>query len=592
VFDASLSTAFGIGLAQSTHANVLSRARLDESLRRMGRKDKPRIDETLGREIGIRESVRGLVVPAIGRIGSQYTLSARLIDPHTGVQVRSYLEHAADANAVLDALGRIGDAIRRDLGESLPSIRADSRPLPLVTTASLEALQNYAAGQELWWQGKYPEAVVQYERAIGHDPDFAMAHAALGNAYLSFIYNDEVLGKKHLDGALALADRTTERERMYLQAAYEARLGDRQFAITLYETYLFRYPDDEGVRHNLANLLRELRRFEEAVVQYQEVIRVAPANASALINLATVQANLGRYDESLATYQRAFDIEPTWKGGSNLNHEYGMVLVRAGRAVEARAVFALTLGTPPERPRGLRSLALVDVYEGRYQRALPQFAEAVRLNDSLQRTLSAGRDWFFLASTYETLGDRRRHLDALKQATTDYEASRALGFLTRAGVAWARAGQLAEAERVLAVVRTMPTNPDASYPSEVARLEGEVHVARGRLAEGIERLQWADVQQGAMPALTKPALARAYERAGRLDHAVAAYEALLDTDAFGWEPQQDWLDAHYRLAALYAKRGDTDRARTLLDRFLTLWKDADAGVPLLDGARRLRAELP
>jgi tetratricopeptide (TPR) repeat protein len=591
VFDASLSTAFVVGLAQSAHANILPRPRMDEALRRMGRTDRPSIDEALGRELAQRERVRGVVVPGIGRLGQRYVLSARLVDPVTGTTVRSYLEHADHADGVLDALGRIGDAIRRDLGESLASIREVSRPLPQVTTASLEALRNHADGLALWRRGQYKEAVVHQQRAVELDPDFAMAHAALGNAYLSFIYNETDLGKQHLDRALSLADRTTERERMYLQATYEARLGNRQRAIDLYKAYLFRYPDDAAVRYNFGNLLRDLQRLDDAAAEYREVIRLAPGDANAHINLATADAQAGRVDQSLASYERAFALEPTWKTGGNLNHEYGFTLVSAGRVEEARAVFGLTLEAPEERPRGLRSLALLDLYEGRYTTAEPRLTESVRLNGALGRTLSEGRDWLYLSILREGLGDRRGQIECLDHATSLFQRTSAFAFLVRAGVAYARAGALSKAERVHVVVKKLPINNDGAFLSDLARLEGEISLARGQVAASLERLEWADAQQGALTEQTKEALAHAHERAGNADAAIAAYEALLKRMAIGWEPQQAWLAAHYRLATLYAKHGHPDRARAALDRLLTLWRNAEPGIPLLVAARRLRADL-
>ena len=219
VFDTTLATAFAVGLGQSAHANLLSRSRIDESLKRMGRTDTARIDRTIGREIAVREGVKALLAPGINRVGQQYVLSAELIDPQTGTTVRSYSERARAHDDILDALGLIVDAVRRDLGESLASIRTQSRPLPLVTTASLEALRQHTDGTLQWTRGRYEEAMVHFRSAVELDPDFAMAHAALGQAYLSFVSNQPKLGKQHLERALSLADRTTERERRYLQAS-------------------------------------------------------------------------------------------------------------------------------------------------------------------------------------------------------------------------------------------------------------------------------------------------------------------------------------------------------------------------------------
>ena len=52
-------------------------------------------------------------------------------------------------------------------------------------------------------------------------------------------------------------------------------------AADLNRAYLSLYPDDYGVRYNLANHLMQTRRYGEAVEQFQEVVRVWPAYAGA-----------------------------------------------------------------------------------------------------------------------------------------------------------------------------------------------------------------------------------------------------------------------------------------------------------------------
>src|SRR5580704_8506760 len=91
-FDNALGTAFTVSIAQSRYANVYPRMQLDAVLQRMGRRQGERITASLGREICQRESVRGLIVSSITRTGQEYSLTAQLIDPQTGVPVRAYTE--------------------------------------------------------------------------------------------------------------------------------------------------------------------------------------------------------------------------------------------------------------------------------------------------------------------------------------------------------------------------------------------------------------------------------------------------------------------------------------------------------------------
>jgi tetratricopeptide (TPR) repeat protein len=281
------------------------------------------------------------------------------------------------------------------------------------------------------------------------------------------VFNQDKLGREHLEKALSLAGRTTERERMFMEASYQHRLGDKPYAVTLYRALLQTYPDHYNARHNLGNLLRELRRFDEAAAEYEEVIRLAPGHASALINLATALSQADRAAEALDAYDRAFAIEPGWKSGSNLNHEYGFAFVRAGRLEDASKVFALTLSSAEERPRGLRSQALLDMWQGKYRDAEPRLIEAARLNEALKRSLSRGRDFVYLAILREGLGDRRGSLEYLDRAVVEYEKSSAATFLARAGVLYVRAGLPERGQRVLETARQQIKESAQAVPYEL-----------------------------------------------------------------------------------------------------------------------------
>jgi len=92
---------------------------------------------------------------------------------------------------------------------------------------------------------------------------------------------------------------------------------------------------------------------------------------------------------------------------------------------------------------------------------------------------------------------------------------------------------------------------------------------------------------------TIEALARAYVAAGDLNQAITWYEKLIESPSppLGWEPQQDWLAAHYHAAKAYLARGEKDKAAPLLEKLLTLWKDADPDIPLLIAAKSEYAKM-
>jgi DNA-binding winged helix-turn-helix (wHTH) protein/tetratricopeptide (TPR) repeat protein len=599
-FDKALFTAFSVSLQQSRHANVYPRTRLAGALRRMGKASETPpeellIGETLAREIAQRENVRAVVACSITRAGDEYQLIARLLDPQSGEEAAAYTERASGEAAILPALDRLAVAVRRGLGESLLSIQRHSRPLPQVTTTSLEALQIYSEARLLWRKGKSFGAVEAFEAALKLDPDFAMAHADLGNANMSFIVRQPEKGREHYERALALIHRTTERERMIIEAQYHHALGQLEPAERLYRAYLVVYPDDTVMRSNYATMLRGARRCEDAIPQYREVLRVDAADANATVNLATCFALLGQHDQALPFYEQAFQLEPDWIG-FHLNHEYGQSLIAAGQPQRARETFAKRL--PVSRGQALRSLALLDMYEGKFAQAAARIEDAVRFASrpveasNPNRALNLTRHHYYLSVTRAGLGDTAGELRELRQAAALLLArpNKDVWMHAETGVALARAGAVREAAALLDDVRPKVDAKNAAAAAVLARFDAEIEMSRGNPARAVELLEAAS--RAGEDNLVVESLARAYERAGATEQAIAACEKFLSMPNYlGWEPQRYWLEAHVALARLHSARGQKQKAMALLDPFLALWKEADSAAPLLEQARRLRASL-
>jgi tetratricopeptide (TPR) repeat protein len=535
--------------------------------------------------------VRGLVATSIARVGNQYALTARLIDPRSGRVVRSRVEYAEGRDQVLAALKQVASALRNDLGESLAVIQTSDHPLERVTTPSLEALKLYSDGVAMWDKGEHKAALQLHADAIAEDPGFAAAHAALAAAYFSFVFADREKGQAHFEKALALAERTTDREQRLIRLSYVHQLGHLDEAYDLYRAYLQSYPDDFRVRHNFAGALRNLARFEEAAGQYREVLRVAPNHAPAHVNVATCYNPLGKYAEALRHYDRAFELEPSWLLTPNINHEYGFVLVRAGELAKARAAFERALASPA-KASALRSIAMLDMYEGRYRAATARLGEALALHVAGKNALNEARTRLFLAMALEGRGkveDARRELGLAVKAATIAKANPWV--FVRIGVSMARLGMAREASAALEAVRqaTDPASPDQL--ADLHRLEGELALARGDHAAAVARLTLADSARNS--AFTVESLARAHRLAGNRDEAMRWSADLISkvSTATGFEPQQGWLEAHLRLARLRLEAGEVAGADELATTLEGLWREADADLPAVRALRALRADI-
>lgn len=69
-------------------------------------------------------------------------------------------------------------------------------------------------------------------------------------------------------------------------------------------------PNDSKTALELANLLFDLQRWEDATFWYKRVLTLEAKNTDARTDLATCYFNLGRHDEALKEYSASLEIEP------------------------------------------------------------------------------------------------------------------------------------------------------------------------------------------------------------------------------------------------------------------------------------------
>jgi len=595
-FDDALLTAFTVSIGQSRYMNVFPRSRVQSVLKRMGRSGTERTTVALAREICTRENVRGLIANTITRTGQEFELTTELIDPETGATVRAYKERSYGEDHILDALESIAGRVRADLGESLSEIHQADRPLPQVTTSSLSALKEYAEASSLWGHTKYADAVTLFKAAIELDPNFAMAHAALGRAYCSYIYYQMDLGRQEYEKALALAPRLTEREKMIIEIHKAADLDQVEEAYGLYRAYLASYPEDWVMLRDYANLLRLHGRQAEAIEQHKRILSIAPDDVNTWIEMATAYSVLEKYSAAVQAYSHAFQIAPDWLTAGSINGEYGKALIGNGEERKAVAIFSDLLEKPDKREDGLRSLAMLALYHGRYSEAEARLLEALQIDENKHDLFAGARTHFLLAVVAEGRGDNATRIQQLDAAVVNLKTlGPKVEWGSIVGQEYVRAGALAKAGKIAEFIIPLSDAHDVKQKGYVRLLRGSIAAEKGEPEKAVSELtEIVDPIYGrSVNGLAIDTLAHAYQLAGNLDQATVWYEKMaspLGGLAF-WEPQQRWAFARYQLAVDYQKRGQAAKARQTLATLLDLWKDADANLPLRKAALLLQAQL-
>ncbi|MFT3744440.1 MAG: winged helix-turn-helix domain-containing protein [Pyrinomonadaceae bacterium] len=220
--------------------------------------------------------------------------------------------------ATLIFLAILGWSILRPLSSETNAVIAAAKPL----TKNREALELYQKGRALWQNRSVDglhQATSDLERAVTLDPEFALAHAALADAYLF----DVTLWKKaeataneaiRLDPKLGQPHATIGFVRMFWeQKLSEAEPHFRQ-AILVDPNYA------TGHQWYALNLVAR-RQSGSAVAEMKRALELEPASVSINTDLCQIYYFSRKYDLAIDQCRRALEIDPKFLAAHQLLYE-------------------------------------------------------------------------------------------------------------------------------------------------------------------------------------------------------------------------------------------------------------------------------
>lgn len=164
-------------------------------------------------------------------------------------------------------------------------------------TASLTAFKAFAAGEGLFLDGRYADAVAAYQRAVAEDSSFALAYYRLSLAADWASMTD--LSPVAAEQAVRHQQRLPQRERALLRAYFAWRRGDADNAEQQYRAILAAYPTDVEAWFQLGEVLFHGNPFRgrsiaEAGAPFARVLDFEPTNGRAVSHLVRVVASGGQ----------------------------------------------------------------------------------------------------------------------------------------------------------------------------------------------------------------------------------------------------------------------------------------------------------
>ena len=586
VFDGTLRQAVAVQLGQSPFLNIVSDERIRETLRYMERSPDERVTRELAREIAQRQGVTALLIGSIASLGRHYVINLEAVNATSGDTIAREQAEAESRERVLARLGEAVIRIREKLGESLPSIERFSAPIEQATTPSLEAFKAYDLGRRKHFAGQYFEAIPLYRRAVELDPNFAIAYAGLGITYGTAREYD--LAAQFSRRAFELRDRVSERERFYISARYYIDvLDDGDRAIEVLELWKQTYPHDFAPHTNLAARYSAIGRYQEALEEAREGLRLNPDAGVAYAAVAHTFLCLGRPQESAAAIEQAVarKLDPPY----SRYMLYGIALMQGDAAAMQQQIDRVA-GTPAEA--GMLSMqSVVAAHAGRVKQARDLTVRAIELAKGRGLKESAGQYSAGDALWEAAYGNCR---DAKQAATRTLALSQGRHALSWTAVALALCGDsLAAGKLADEMVRRYPE--DSFFKSSwLPMVHAALSVHRGETARAVEQLEPARRVELGTNASLWPAYLRglAYLNQGAGAEARLEFQKILDNK--GVLAPKDFNPAGitlYPLAYLgraraAARAGDADASRSAYEALLVLWQHADADSPIVRAARR------
>lgn len=573
IFDGTLKQALSIHLEQSPFLSIVSREEVRDTLRLMTKSPDERVVEDVAREACQRLGAKAMIEGSIAPVGSHYAIGLGALNCQSAKTIASEQAEAADRNQVLKTLGAAASSLRRKLGESLPTIQRFDAPLEQATTGSLEALKAFSAGEDVRHRSSELGAVPFYQRAIEIDPNFALAYARLSASYGSVGEFSEM--QRTTQEAYARRDRVSERERFYIDGRHCAASADPDCYTNVNELWKRTYPRDGRPHGNLSGMYFNRGECDKALEDAAVSVQVDPGVSQPYAFLARAYLCLGKPADARQTLERAISrhlespfIYVTFFWVAFLERdEHGMARVRqwaAGRPEEA--LFA-ALESDAAAFNGRMRLS-------RETRMRAERLAAAHLNER-------GLSFRALGAVYEAAqGDFGRARTITRAMTAELQYPSAIPVLLAAAVL---SRDYQQVDAVFRQTERQGNLPALGLLGSLARVLRDLD---GGDSSAVDRLPPARPTDVAMGERFPPAYLRGlvYLHARDGLKAAAEFQRMIENRGRAIMSPLYPL-AYVQQARAYALIGDQTKARKAYQDFLTLWKDADADIPILREAR-------
>jgi tetratricopeptide (TPR) repeat protein len=412
---------------------------------------------------------------------------------------------------------------------------------------------------------------------------------------------ESTLGRQSLLKAYQLRQRASDAERFNIETLYDRDYtGNLERERRTLETWAETYPR-EGRPHSLLGglALSSTGQHELAIVEADKAITLEPPGSTPMhIGKARNQLHLNRLDDALSTVRRATELR--LDSPELLLIQYFVAFLR-GTDDELEQIVRLAKKSPSAEDLFSHVEALKLARSGRLQDARRISAIPVEIAERAGRRERAGLFEAARAVWEAFYGNvaaaKQSARKALELRGDGREANYAAAF------ALALSGELPQSQALAeGLAREFPEDTAVQFMYlPTLRALFSLNALTPNAAAAIQTLQTAsryDLALGRIGFIGRfgglyPIYVRglAYLDARQPAEAAAEFQRILDHRSIVLVDPMDAM-ARLQLARALALSGDTVKAKIAYSDLLTLWKDADPKIPVIEQARAEYARLP
>ncbi len=573
-----------------------------------------------------------------------YILNGNFTKAHETFRVNTFLHKSATMDligtervegqgegSIFIMVDRLTRKIKEDFDLTPETIAHDiDKDVMQITTNSHEALKHYVEGKRLYAERKFKESIKVLEKAIGLDPEFALAYVKISENYYYLLNPDQ--GDKYLSRALSLLNRVSDRE-YYLIQAYAS--FSPETAIENYEKLLELYPDDPTGNGYLASIYRNMEEWDLALEKFERITEIDPRDFLALENIAHIYMAKGLYEKSIRILKDSQDVFPDpvpYHERLSIAYlcrgQYDAAVEEIDRALslDQDAPIATQLNGHIYQLKGEFDLAektyqqlnqtseLVFQYMGRlwlshmcltrgqYERIRTEIEKSI---DTFQKEdFQTGLFNFWLLSGYISLQENLLS-DALNAVSKAHEAALQTDYndhknysLHFRGLVLARMEKFEDAKEVAEKLKQqIEKSGQKKLMRHYHHLMGEISRLEGNLQKAIDYLEIASsllpkqYQQYDDHIFFLDSLASSYYHNKDWTKAQKEYEKIvsLTTGRLRWGDK--YALGLYTMGKIHQMNGDKEKAKDSYQRFLEIWENADTDLTQIQDAEKQLASL-